>query len=326
MNYAHVSRDELEYLLRSASLFGRKFAAECAPSLLADAAYLAAVSTVPIPRQLVRRRVALLLRGHVRDALDCDAMYRFVDGARRDARMEVDVYVQTWDYREAQQGCSWRALPRKRDAVAASDVRSYLQCDCTVLVLSDDQVELSGPVEGKLPRTNTPKLGWIRMWYGKHRGVRIIEDRCVEYDATVSMRLDFFGAYVRGRHAPDYGFRVTPDYVRDWMCAHAGSGKVRFLVDQPTLGIDNCYMGPTALMRQICTTFLEDLDGVCDRLGRDIHHERMVYWLAAELVVPPVPVAPAAAVAAGQAAGTGPAAGAGQAAACVRTTAGGATQ
>jgi hypothetical protein len=43
MSYRSVAPDELAYLVQSASLFGREFAAECAPSLT-DAAYIAAVA------------------------------------------------------------------------------------------------------------------------------------------------------------------------------------------------------------------------------------------------------------------------------------------
>ena len=157
------------YLLRLA-LLGRAFAIVCTPT--------------------VKRRVALLLRGHVRDAFDGDATRRFVQSMIRDARMEVDVYVQTWDHREAQQGCSWRVLQRERAPVRASDVRAYLRCKCTVLVIPEASVRLVGPADGLLPLPGTaaPRRGWKHMWYGKSRAIRLIEESGVDYDATVSMR------------------------------------------------------------------------------------------------------------------------------------------
>jgi hypothetical protein len=267
-------------LVRSVTLVAVAMAALVALCMLLDRA--SAIECTPT----VKRRVALLLRGHVRDAFDGDATRRFVQSMIRDARMEVDVYVQTWDHREAQQGCSWRAVQSKREAVSASDIHAYLQCKgqaATVLVIPEASVRLVGPADGllPLPGTSAPRRGWKHMWYGKSRAFRLIEERGVDYDATVSMRLDFFGAYVSSRH--DYGFSVTAATLRDWICVNASSGDVRFLVDRPTLGIDNCYIGPTALMRRICTTFHEELDRTCARLGRDVHQEKMVYWLAAEV-------------------------------------------
>ena len=48
-SYAGISTEELAHLLSSASLFGRKFAVECAP-VLRSAAYLAAVASVAVAK------------------------------------------------------------------------------------------------------------------------------------------------------------------------------------------------------------------------------------------------------------------------------------
>ena len=55
-----------------------------------------------------RGKIALLLRGHLRDTLQNDVMRHFVHIMQHDERIDVDVYVQTWENDEASVDCSWR--------------------------------------------------------------------------------------------------------------------------------------------------------------------------------------------------------------------------
>jgi hypothetical protein len=232
-----------------------------------------------------RRRLALLLRGHVRDAFQNDGMHTFVREMQSDVRMHVDVYIQTWDCKEASAGCSWRPLEAQRAPVSAADVKGYFRrCEHRALVLSETSIDLLGDCDGVIPGTLMSKRGWKNMWFGKLSGMRLIESSGVEYDATLSMRLDFFGPYVLSRRVSDYKtLDVTRQYVREWAYSAAGAAQVRFLVDGPAMGIDNCYIGPTALMCGICTAFHTDMDGTCARLGYDVNQEVLVYKLAREL-------------------------------------------
>lgn len=239
------------------------------------------IATVP------QRRVALVLRGHVRDAFQNDGARELVREMQSDARMRVDVYVQAWDCTEAAAGCSWRPLGSERAPVSAADIEAYFQCEHRLLLLSETSIDLIGDCDGVVPRTLMSKRGWKNMWFGKHSAMRLVASSGVEYDATLSMRLDFFGPYVLSRRVSDYGsLVVTPRRIREWAYEAAGSGNVRFLVDGPAMGIDNCYIGPTALMCAICAAFHTDMDATCARLGYEANQETLVYKLARELNPP----------------------------------------
>ena len=224
-----------------------------------------------------RPAMALLLRGHVRDAFQNDKMRHFVQMMQQDDRLSVDVYVQTWNHNEAPANCSWRSLNYDRTPVTDEMVHEYLRGASRVRVMPEDGISLVGSVEGMVGGTS--KRGWKQMWLGIYTMVDAICEAGVSYDAVLSLRFDFFGSYVSGRHRSDYGVDATPEYVREWAVASARTGRVCFLNDHPSLGIDNCYIGPPTSIHRLCFMFHTDLDATCDRVGHEWNQERMVYKL-----------------------------------------------
>ena len=102
----------------------------------------------------VKHRIALLLRGHVRDAFQNDAMRLFVRSMQNDVRVDVDVYVQTWEHDEAPANCSWRTLNSTRTPITAEMVDAYLQCKTQLNILPEDAIGLVGSVEGMIGGTS----------------------------------------------------------------------------------------------------------------------------------------------------------------------------
>jgi hypothetical protein len=224
------------------------------------------------------RRIALLLRGHVRDAFKNDTMRNFVHDMQHDDRLSVDLYVQTWDHDEALANCSWRVLDYNRKLVTSEMIDEYLRCKSNQRILQDGQCDLIGTTDGMIGGTS--KRGWKQMWLGIYTMVDVIKCSGISYDAVVSVRFDFFGGYVSGRHHGDYGVDITPCYVKEWILRSSSTGCLCFLSNHASYGIDNCYVGPTYLVHRLCSMFHTDLDSTCESVGHEWNQERMVYKLA----------------------------------------------
>lgn len=234
-----------------------------------------------------RGKIALLLRGHVRDSFQNDMMRHFVHIMQEDDRINVDVYAQTWDYDEASVDCSWRSLNHQRKPVKSDQVDSYLQCKSHVMIIPEDNLSLVGSADGRIGGTS--KRGWKQMWLGIYTMIDVIHQSDVAYDAVLSLRLDFFGSYVSGRHHSDYGRDITPEYVKEWAVSCVLTGRICFLHDHPSLGIDNCYIGPISSVHRLCCMFHLDLDETCSVVGHEWNQEKMVYKLAVLLNAGHVP-------------------------------------
>jgi hypothetical protein len=225
-----------------------------------------------------RGKIALLLRGHLRDTLQNDVMRHFVHIMQHDERIDVDVYVQTWENDEASVDCSWRSLNHQRTRVSAERVDTYLRCKSHLRIIPEDNLPLVGSSDGRVGGTS--KRGWKQMWLGIHTLVDEIHQSGVAYDAVLSLRIDFFGSYVSGRHHSDYGRDITPEYVREWAATSVHTRRICFLHDHPSLGIDNCYIGPVGLVHTLCVRFHFELDETRALVGDEWNQEKMVYKLA----------------------------------------------
>lgn len=226
------------------------------------------------------KRVALVVRGHIRDAFANDRLARFLTRIASDHRMCVHLYVQTWDHWDASAHCSWRPLDDAYlDRRVTPDVlRAYLPIPTYGMrILRDDDAHLVGNVDGTIG--GTPKLGWKRMWYGLFTIMNDIRNGGFQYDTAVSMRFDFFGAYVSGRSLYDYGRPFSTDDIVDWIIHGASSDTqaVSFLSDHACTGVDNCYMGPTRSLFTLCARFHFNLDSTCMEVGHEYNQEKMVF-------------------------------------------------
>ena len=200
------------------------------------------------------RRVALVVRGHIRDAFANDRLARFLTRIASDHRMCVHLYVQTWDHWDASAHCSWRPLDDAYlDRRVTPDVlRAYLPIPTYGMrILRDDDAHFMND----------------------------IRNGGFQYDTAVSMRFDFFGAYVSGRSLYDYGRPFSTDDIVDWIIHGASSDTqaVSFLSDHACTGVDNCYMGPTRSLFTLCARFHFNLDSTCMEVGHEYNQEKMVF-------------------------------------------------
>ena len=234
-------------------------------------------------------RIALVLRGHIRDSFSNDGLRRFLVHISNDPRLCVHLYMQTWEYQEASTECSWRELKDTTQATVTSEMlRAYVPIPAHgTRILRECDAALVGSVEGTVGGTS--KLGWKRMWYGIFTIMNDIRNGGFVYDRVVSLRFDFFGAYVTGRHVEDYGRVVSAEALAGWV-ANADDQSISFLADHACTGIDNCYTGPTAALFTLCACFHLNLERTCASVGREYNQEKMVFKMSMHICNHAVPI------------------------------------
>ena len=225
-------------------------------------------------------RIALVLRGHIRDAFLNEGLRRFLVRIENDPRVCVHLYMQTWEYREASLDCSWRELEDKEPVKVSTEMlRSYVPIPAHgTRILRECDATLVGNVEGTVGGTS--KLGWKRMWYGIFTIMNDIRNGGFVYDSVVSIRFDFFGAYVSGRHIEDYGRVISAEELAEWMIINANGQKISFLADRACTGVDNCYIGPARSLFTLCACFHLNLERTCTEVGHEYNQEKMVYKMS----------------------------------------------
>jgi len=221
-------------------------------------------------------RVALGIRGHIRDGLTDSGLRNFVKTLSNLRQVtSLSIHCHTWSETEA--NLSYRKLGASYGLqVNEPLLRHYFGDECsslvkTVSVDSEADVKIKGRTDGYVGLTQMPVLGWKRMWEGKKRLVDSIVTYD-NYDMIINTRYDLFTHHickktpetvllrlVRGRYTLNFKY---PAYTRG------------------AVGVDNFYTGNPYSMKALTDAFSENLDEILDTYPSVKIQEEIVYHYA----------------------------------------------
>ena len=264
------------------------------------------------PREPRFPSMCLVLRGHVRTALQTPALRELVAslGALCFAftRTDLHVFVHTWNVTSS--GLSWRTIPKDLSPVTTDTIHEYLHAPHvyvhTVLIEDDAQCELHGNVEGIIPNTRAPLLGWKRYLYGNFQAVSSVTRAISSAKDNPSK-----GGSLRGTvgslgdqvHPPLPPFVINTRFdvlhnsnslsydtivtfvTKQWLAfQHVLPHKHTntFVYPHECYGIDNLYVGTPHTMWQLAYTMHTHLDTILTRHTRR-NQECLVFCVNKEL-------------------------------------------
>ena len=216
-------------------------------------------------------KVALFIRGHIRDGLFTRDLSKHISHLRSLPNVKLHVFMQTWNKAEA--ASSYRDL-NKHSQICKVDqglLNHYFSehgdIIKNVIILDDEKIKLIGETEGIVARSKIPKIAWKRMWYGINTGLDSIDN---SYDRVINTRFDYFTRPIcrsnvrvclKMFHSRGLQFRY-PKY--------SGS----------PVGVDNYYCGSVSQMKQISNVFHNDLDSIIAKYPHTVYQEELVYKYA----------------------------------------------
>ena len=223
-------------------------------------------------------KLALVIRGHVRDGLFSAGLKQHIDYLQQRGH-EVDLFLHSWTESEA--SCSYRKLDRVHVFGVTPEYLSAYFKGYTVkkiLVQHDSQVSLHGNLTGNVSSTKCPVLAWKRMWAGKYEIMKYVYDRhCSDYDTVISTRYDMFTNPIC----------ITPNSVLKLIVSSKQPLSFRYPLCKQLgmIGVDNYYCGSVERMFQLTHDFHKDLDRISEQYPSLSHQEVMVYKYAIEHVL-----------------------------------------
>ena len=140
---------------------------------------------------MTKPKVALLIRGHVRDSLNGSNLNNLL--MQLLTVIDFDLYLQTWDV--AHTNNTWRKKTKfSINKIKESDIYSYfdesLHCRIkSLLILNEDSAEMIGNTHGCVGKSKCPIIGWKYMWSGMYENIsQIPEDH--NYKFAINTRFD----------------------------------------------------------------------------------------------------------------------------------------
>ena len=197
-----------------------------------------------------REKIALVLRGHIRDTFRDDSLKEFI--RKLCSEFKIDIYCHSWSETEAK--LSYRSLNRRHIKVVNREyIIDNLHIDPEeVIIDNDEKIKLNGEkFKGKVFSAGAPFLAWKRMWYGMFTICEKVKD---EYNLVINMRYDLF------RWSKKFNQGITYSSIINRCNELLDTDKVNFLERNSLFGVDNIFFGNRDSIIQLCENFHYNLD------------------------------------------------------------------
>lgn len=221
-------------------------------------------------------RVALGLRGHIRNGLTDSGLRAFVYKLAHARNIELDIYCHTWkeheaksSYRELDRSCLLKVNSELISHYFASGLEGPLhQRICDITVQDDSKLKLNGNLEGVVCDSKIPRVAWKRMWAGQMQLLDTIANSNKPYDVVINTRYDMFTSPI---------CKTSSGVL---MRLFQGRGAINFKYPAYTrvsIGVDNFYCGRLDSMHSLVKDFHENLDTIAAQYPAVQIHEQLVY-------------------------------------------------
>lgn len=216
-------------------------------------------------------KVALFLRGHIRDGLFTKDLAKHISHLRSLPRVDLNIFMSTWNVAEA--ACSYRDLNEHAQechvdrGLLCHYLSDHVDIIRDITIHNDKKIKLVGKTDGTVAGSKIPRVAWKRMWYGIHHGLEKIDD---SYERVINTRFDYFT-----RPICRANIRVCLKMFHDRGLQfrhprHSGS----------TIGVDNYYCGSLKDMKHLSSLFHNNLDDITTKYPDTIYQEELVYKVA----------------------------------------------
>jgi hypothetical protein len=221
-------------------------------------------------------KIALALRGHIRDGLTDARLRQFVEKLMSTRRISgCDVYCHTWkeheaksSYRELDHDVKLKVTPDLIKHYFGKNIRPHIK---SLQIVDDSKLKLKGNLEGNIAQTPLPVIAWKRMWAGKRQLIDTIDDSGIVYDKIINTRYDLF----------THRLCLMNDSLH--MRIINSSNKLCFKYPAYTrnpVGLDNFYVGGLDVMQKLIHSFDDRLDEIVQKYPNIEFQEKIVYEYA----------------------------------------------
>jgi len=229
-------------------------------------------------------RIAVLLRGHVRDADATETSRKFVDALMNS--YSADLFIHTWASRNVKAGNGWRRertemTSNLSNTITEKTLTSYFNRPIKQIKIDDEEAAtIYGSSTGYVGLTRMHRKGWKRMWRGIYDGLAMVNRSGVMYRAVVCARIDVVQSYKVLR----LGLRNVVELAN--FAIHAvmnGTGRIAMAFDKHTksslnsqgVGADNVFSGTQDALLRLVGLLHYRLDDIEFLLGREMFQEKL---------------------------------------------------
>jgi len=233
-----------------------------------------------IPKQQTKKEeVIVVLRGHVRDGLENDNLYRFIKNIH-DISI-IKLYIHTWTENNGKY--SWKNYDEKfknvhnKSIVNYNDIKGYFREIPIeeILIENDNQIQIYGEKTGFICMSKCPIIAWKNMWHGIFtifNHIYTLDTLCSK--KTIQTRLDLFSS--TNSCSKIFNENIIWNKVKIYILYGNVDSSPLFLTNNLKPGIDNIIFGNFNKLYNLVSLFNEDLDIILTKYPSIAHQEFLV--------------------------------------------------
>lgn len=198
-----------------------------------------------------KRKLNIILRGHIRNGFKDDQLYFFLQNLYK--QFDLAIYIHTWSI--YQNTLSWRSLSEDTTMVNEEVLKNYLRdlypLVKHIMIENDQNISLIGKLDGFVGDTPCPTKGFKNMLYGQLKAAEYVYNNVDHQEQVLQMRLDAFGHKLAFKPEQIIKLIKHPPIPQD---------RIKFVSAHPVVGIDNVYMSSVENMYQFLLWFYNNFD------------------------------------------------------------------
>ncbi len=212
----------------------------------------------------------LLLRGHIRNSFKTKDLYNLIS-LIYSKNSHIKIFIHTWDV--FSNNISWRKINANDKPVTKDVILDYFDdlkhLIIDIIIENDNDVKLTGKIDGKISISKTPLLGWKYYWHGQYTIIKHINNKINDKNMIViNTRFDILN------NSSSRNENTIINFIEQNKNSQFSHGNI-FI--KRGIGVDNIYIGKIDIMYKLIEHFHSNLDSIINKYPYIENPENLVY-------------------------------------------------
>jgi hypothetical protein len=216
-------------------------------------------------------KLNIIIRGHIRGSFKNKNLYDLINELSK--TYEIAIYIHTWSIHG--NTTSYRKIKGNNKIVTENTIYDYfdnLKSLIKKIIIDDDsKIKLVGNLEGNIPLTKMPIIGWKRYLYGQYKIMSFVMTSVEPSEKILNIRFDILN-HSDARIKSHYNLSIIVNFVK----SNYNLNFKKNIFHRNETCCDNLYISTVELMYKLINHLYNNLDEIIStRLNEFFNKNKM---------------------------------------------------
>jgi hypothetical protein len=222
-----------------------------------------------------KTKLNIILRGHIRNAFQNKDLCVLLNDLA--FQFDISIYIHSWNI--VQSSLSYRSMRDDFSVVDETIIKNYFGEYLSkyikhIIIDDDNKIELLGSLDGFVGATRCPLKGFKNMLYGQTKITEYVYNNVDQNEKLMQFRFDILSS------SNPFTLKINDiiDFLTRNTITDSNVEKIKFINYEPSMGIDNIYMGSVANMHNFMSWFYSHFDEIHEKYRTIGHQEYICFY------------------------------------------------